>query len=180
MTAADGPAADAPGAASKSLPPPPPVPPGVKARVLGRSLAVLLGAMAVAFGLASAIRADHEAQALGIALGHVAAQVVGLTWIVGAVRTFDASSATFFRATLGLAPVRAAAFLGALLLGPRLGADASALFASFVATALLGHVVEALALNALADAARPPRRKQPETSVDPAPTPAKIPPGSAT
>jgi len=171
VTAADGPAPP-----SKSLPSPPPVPPGVKARVLGRSLAVLLGAMALAFGVASAIRADHEAQALGIVVGHLAAQVVGLTWLVGAVWAFDASSTTFFRATLGLAPVRAAAFIGALLLGPRLGADASALFAAFVATALVGHVVEALALNALADAARPPRKP----SVDPAPTPAKIPPGSAT
>lgn len=165
--------------AGKGLPPPPPVPPGVKARVLGRSLAVLLGSMALAFGVASMIRAEHEAQAIGIAVGHLAAQVVGLTWLVGAVRAFDASNTTFFRATLGLAPVRAAAFLGALLLGPRLGADASALFAAFVATALVGHVVEALALHALADAARPPRRK-PEASVDPAPTPAKIPPGSAT
>ncbi len=168
-----------PPAPSASKNPPPPVPPGVKAKVLGRALSVLLGALALAFGLASAIRADHEAQAIGIVVGHLAAQVVGLTWLVGAVRAFDASSTTFFLATLGLAPVRAAAFIGALLLGPRLGADASALFAAFVATALVGHVVEALALHALADAARPPRRK-PETSVDPAPTPAKIPPGSAT
>lgn len=95
--------------------------------------------------------------ALGVIAGHVVAVLCGLSWIVGAVSTFDAPVKRFAAATLGPAILRALLVIGVVFgLGmfAREKVDIVALLVSFAATQVLLHVAQADCFVRLADASK--------------------------
>ncbi len=145
--------ADSPPAA----PPPPRVPEAVRRRVATCSLAGVLALTGLAFA-AALLGPWAPAVGLAILIGHAAAQAVTLSWLVGAVSSFDADSGTFLGSTLGLAPFRLLGVVVVLTLAAALGGlDPVPLFASFLVTHLAGQGIEVWAFSALGAAAAPDR-----------------------
>lgn len=141
----------APGPAGKL---PPPLPPAERVRIATRAVTAMLLPLAVVAPLAVVLLAKDRAAALGLALGHATALVTGLTWIVAAVRWWDASGQALLKATLGLWPARLLLLLGAIGGGAALQADMTWTGGAFLLTLVHGHVVEGWCLGALADATR--------------------------
>ncbi|MBL4846100.1 MAG: hypothetical protein JKY65_11280 [Planctomycetes bacterium] len=127
--------------------------PGAKLRAGGVAL-TLLGGLSTAFaGLGlTFLYSGQGARALGVFLGHSAAQLLTISWLLGAILTFDRENDDFIRATLGASPLRFVVMgtivgLGIWLSDP----DESALFFSLMASYVAGHFVEAVVLGRLSD-----------------------------
>lgn len=149
---ADGPPGDSPGDAPRR---PPRLPAGVRRRIAVRSGS----AAALASGLALAVALGPTWPAgtpTAILVGHAVGQVVALSWVVGALLTFDASSGAFMGGTLGLAPVRLLVAVGGLgLAAAWFELTPAPLALAFVGTHVVGLAIEAYTFNALAGAAAP-------------------------
>lgn len=125
--------------------------PGAKLRTAGFALS-LCGASSTLFaGLGLYfLQTGQGARALGLFFGHVAAQLVTVSWVAGAVLAFDRSSDDFLRATLGASPLRFVVLgtivgLGLWLTDP----DQPALFFSLMVTHVSGHLIEHVVLARL-------------------------------
>ena len=91
-------------------------------------------------------------RALGVFLGHSAAQLLTFSWLAGAILTFDRENDDFLRATLGASPLRFVVLgtivgLGLWLSDP----DQPALFFSLMISHVAGHFVEAVVLGRLSE-----------------------------
>jgi hypothetical protein len=136
----------------------------VNRKVAGR--AVFLTSIVVALAVAGAVFAavlERRSVALGIACGAGIAIVCGVSWILGALATFDGPMNRLLKATLGLGPVRFVLALGgvcAIGVWARDFVDMVALGSSFVVAHLLLQLMEADIFMRLADASsRYPRAK---------------------
>jgi hypothetical protein len=125
--------------------------PGAKARAAGLALSLCGALTTLCAGLGLYfLQTGQGARALGLFLGHVGAQLVTVSWIAGAVLTFDRESHDFMRATLGASPLRFVILgtivgLGLWLTEP----DQPALFFSLMLTHVAGHVIEYCVLERL-------------------------------
>ncbi len=93
--------------------------------------------------------------ALGIACGSGIALVCGLSWLVGALLTFEAPMSRFLRATLGLGPVRmllAVGGISSIAVFARESVDVIALGCAFAAAHMCLQLAEADCFMRLADA----------------------------
>jgi hypothetical protein len=123
--------------------------------------ALFLASIVVALAVAAtvfALVAGQSRAALGIACGAGVALVCGLSWIVGALLTFDGPLERFLKATLALAPVRF--FLALIAIGGvgyyfRESVDMIALACSFVAGHVLFTILEVDTFRRLTDASSP-------------------------
>lgn len=125
--------------------------PGAKARVAGLALALCggLSTLAALVGLLY-LQREQPALALGVFLGHSAAQLVTASWLVGAILTFDRSSQDFLQATLGMSPLRLVVIATVVGCGLWLSdPDPAALFFSLMLTHVAGHAVEGFVLRRL-------------------------------
>lgn len=147
--------------------------PGAKARVAGFALSLSGAATVVCAGLALLyLQAGHPRHALGVFLGHVAAQLVTATWLVGAILSFDRGTQEFMRATLGMSPLRLLVLVTVVVAGVLLTeADHVALFLSLIGTHVYGHVVEGLVLGRLRSERDGPGSEEPSAPNDAAPSP---------
>jgi hypothetical protein len=115
------------------------------------SIVVGLAVAALVF----AIFQGEQRVALGIACGAGIALVCGLSWLVGALLTFEAPMSRFLRATLGLGPVRmliAVAGVSSIAVFARARVDVVALGCAFAGAHLLLQLAEADCFMRLADA----------------------------
>lgn len=125
--------------------------PGAKARAAGLALALCGGLTTLCAGLGLYfLQTGQGPRALGLFLGHAAAQLVTASWVAGAIATFDRGSEDFLRATLGASPLRFLVLativgLGLWLTDP----DQPALFFALLLTHVAGHVIEHLVLARL-------------------------------
>ncbi len=143
-------------------PPPPRLPDAVRRRVAVRSLAAVLAFTALALALAF-LGPWTPPTVLALLLGHAVAQAVTLTWLVGALASFDADAGTFMGSTLGLAPFRLLGVVVILTLAASLGGlEPVPLFGAFLATHIAGQIVEVWAFSALGAAAAPDRPDEPD------------------
>ncbi len=102
--------------------------------------------------------------ALGLACGSGIALLCGVSWLVGALLTFDKPMSRFLKATLGLGPVRLLLAVGGVCtigVVARERIDMVALGASFAAVHLLLQLMEADIFMRLADASSPYGRAKP-------------------
>lgn len=131
----------------------------MKRRVIARAglfVSVVVALVAMASILAAF--SSERAIALGIACGGGISLLCALTWIVGAIFTFDHSFQRLLRATLGLAPVRiafAVAAVALLVVKARSSVDTMSLALSFAATHVLLLLAEIDCFAKLAEAASP-------------------------
>jgi hypothetical protein len=110
----------------------------------------------VVLGLAGGLLAlGHPDHALGLALGYGLGACLALSWVVGAVRRFDAPLEQLARFTLGMWPLRLVLLVGGGALGIRLGAHVVTLVMTLFVAHAYGHVLEARAFQALAAGTRP-------------------------
>lgn len=143
---------------SSAAPDEPRVPAADRVRIARRAAAWLAVPAAVGVALTIALLGSgRRAEGLGVALGVGAGLLLTATWVVGALATFHRRGDVLLLATLGLWPLRVAFLVVVASIGTILGADPFALIVSLVATHVYGHLAEAQALGALADAARPMR-----------------------
>lgn len=128
------------------------LPAGARRRVVSRAIA-LLGAATVLALLANLglYRLDRGRAAEALLLGHLIGHAITLSWLLGAIYSFDKRDALSL--TLGLSPLRmmtaAAAIVGAVAAFDYLELP---LVLSYLATHVYGHVVEAVTLRDLAAA----------------------------
>jgi hypothetical protein len=137
----------------------------VKRRIAARSLWLGGVLLAVAAGAIAVLAISGRPRAaMGVAGGHLLALACGLSWIAGALTTFDGPFTRFARATLGGAPLRlalvAVGFCGLGFFASE-WVDPAALALSFVATHLFVQIAQADCFLKLADAASPPRTRTP-------------------
>lgn len=132
--------------------------------VAGR--AVLLTTIVTALAAAASVFAlvlGHVPVALGIACGAVIAILCGVSWIVGALATFDGSMNRLLGATLGAGPLRFIFALGAvctLAVVARGVVDMVSLGCAFVVAHLLFQLIEAHVFLLLTEASsRYPKAK---------------------
>ena len=136
----------------------------VKRRIAGR--AIWLASVVAAIGVTAGVFLLALGQAelgFGVLAGNGLAMLVGLSWILGAVRTFDASFKSFARGTIGLSPVRFVVVIGALMAIAWWGrgrVDLAALGLTFLGTQLLLQIAQADCFMRLADAASPHRERR--------------------
>jgi hypothetical protein len=129
--------------------------------------AVLAVSLVVALAAASAVLAasiGERAVALGIACGSGIALLCGVSWIVGALLTFDAPMNRFLRATLGLGPVRMLVAVGgvcSIAVWGRASIDLVALGCAFASAHFLLQVAEAVIFMQLAAASSQNREARP-------------------
>ena len=125
--------------------------PGGKARAAGLALSLCGALTTLCAGLGLYfLQTGQGPRALGLFLGHTAAQLVTVSWLAGAILTFDRESNDFLQATLGASPLRFVILgtivgLGLWLTEP----DQPALFFSLMLTHVAGHVIEHLVLKRL-------------------------------
>ena len=96
--------------------------------------------------------------ALGVACGSGIALLCGVSWVVGALLTFDAPFQRFLKGTLGFAPLRLGiALVGIVVLGVCASAwvDVTALAGSFAAAHILLQALEGWTFMRLADESSP-------------------------
>jgi len=113
--------------------------------VLGTSAAVLCALLGA------------ERVAVGVLVGHLLAIVCGLSWIVGAVSTFDGPFTRFAAATLGPAILRGVLVIAVVFVGGvvfREHVDLVGMLVSFAATQLALHIAQADCFMKLADASK--------------------------
>ncbi len=121
---------------------------------------------AVTTGLAVGLwLSGYRPAGLGVAIGGATGIVITATWLVGAIASFDRPGVTALGLTMGLWPIRLALLFFAAGTGAIFGAEPISLVFALFGTYVAGHIVEALVLEALARAVRPP----PATPPDPAP-----------
>lgn len=125
------------------------------------SRAFFLASIVLALGVGGVVFAavlGARSVALGVACGSGIALLCGLSWLLGALATFDGPMDRLLKATLGVGPVRFVVALGAVCaLGvwARESVDMVALGCSFVVAHLLLQIVEADTFMKLADASSP-------------------------
>lgn len=122
------------------------------------SAAIISAGAALVAGL---LVAGETRLALGALAGHLVAVACGLSWILGAVATFDGPFARFAKATLGLAPLRLV--LVVLVVCGIAGfaserADTTALGLTFVGTQVLFQLAQADTFLRLSKATSPSER----------------------
>lgn len=152
----------------------PALPGAVRARIALQALFVLAGLTCVACAAGIALKeSGRPAASLGLVVGHVVAQGVTLSWVTAATLRFDAGLGQLMGWTLGLWPLR---FIGALVgltaAAKLLPLDQGALFGGFLATYVLGHVIEGVTLERLMRAARAVAKARAEASPPDEPSPA--------
>jgi hypothetical protein len=128
--------------------------------------AIVFVSVVVALATASAIFAaliGARPVALGIACGAGIALFCAVSWIVGALVTFDAPMSRFLAATLGLGPVRmlvAVVAVCSIALRAQASIDLVALGSAFAAAHLILQIAEAdLFLRLAAASSRHPERR---------------------
>lgn len=135
----------------------PRVPPAVRrrvAQVAGAALAALTATVVAVAFLAPAAETGGPAPIL---VGHLAAQLVTLSWVFAAVLYFDAESGWFMGSTIGLAPFRLLVVALLLTAGSELfGLPLTPMGLSFVISYAAGHLVEFYVFNTLAAATSTP------------------------
>ncbi len=136
---------------------PPTISPAERARITRQAVLGLTIPAAVTTGAAAALwLSGHRPTGLGVAIGGAAGIVITATWLAGAVVSFDRPGVTALGLTMGLWPIRLALLFFAAGSGAIFGAEPIAMALALFATFVAGHVVEALVLDALARAVRPP------------------------
>lgn len=151
-----------------ATPPPSPareprtISPAERARITRMAAVGLALPAAMTAGTAVALwLTGHRPSSLGVAIGGTTGIVITASWLIGALISFDRPGVTALGLTMGLWPIRLALLFFAAGSGAIFGVDAIALVLALFATFVAGHVVEALVLDALARAVRPP---PPETN----------------
>jgi hypothetical protein len=128
-------------------------------RIASRTILLASVIAAIGFALVAALFVLGETRvALGILAGHLIALACALSWILGAIVTFDGPFVRFARATIGLAPFRLALVAASAFAIAGFGRPWIDLVAFGVALAtsqLLLQVVQGWCFMRLADASSP-------------------------
>lgn len=133
----------------------PQVAPADRARIARRAtLGLALPAALAAVAAAALAAAGHRGPAIGVGLGAGTGLAITASWLLGALVTFHRSGGALMGFTVGLWPLRIALLFLTAAAGTLLQAEPISLVLSLLATHIWGHVVEALTLDALAQAAR--------------------------
>jgi len=130
------------------------LPAGARRRIAQRAALALVAVSAAAVAAAFLATAPETGGPAPVLLGHAAAQLVTLSWVVGALWAFDAEGGLFMGSTVGLAPFRLLVVAGLLAGGSELfDLPLVPMGLSLVLSYGAGHAVEIYVFEALARAA---------------------------